>query len=205
MKALGNKTVTATFSHRLRVHVVGNGGGEVISTPAGISCPGTCSAIFAPGASVTLTAAPDPWSSITWTGDCSGSDPNGCAVTMDQPREVTATFTDLGPALATIKPPGARNGPVRVRFDEAVHHVNGDNVVLRTQGGKRVDARLACFNANGSRTPCGTGAVRVAELQPTALLLRGRTYVAVVDPAGVVPIRDRAGKATPLARRTFSF
>ena len=204
LTALGDQTVTATFSYRLRVHVGGTGVGTVTSTPAGIACPGTCAATFAPGASVTLTAAPDAWSGLTWTGDCTGTDPNGCAVTMDQPREVTATFDDLGPATATIKPPGARNGPVRVRFDEAVHHVNGDNVVLRLAGGKRLDARLSCFDVNGARTPCGTGAVRTAELQPSALLLRGRSYVAIVDAAGVAPIRDRAGNATPRVRRIFT-
>ena len=205
LTALGEQTVTATFSYRLRVHVDGNGAGIVTSSPAGIACPGTCSATFPFGTSVTLTAAPDAWSGITWTGDCSGSDPNGCAVTMDQPRDVTATFTDLGPATATIKPPGARSGPVRVGFDEAVHHVTTSNVVLRLAGGKKISAQLRCFGVHGNRTPCSTGAVRTAELQPDALLLRGRTYVAVVDPAGVRPIRDRAGKATPRAWRTFSF
>ena len=204
LTALGEQTVTATFSYRLRVNVGGTGAGTVTSTPAGIACPGTCAATFAPGASVVLTAAPDPWSGLTWTGDCAGTDPNGCAVAMDQPHEVTATFDDVGPALATIKAPGARNGPVRVRFDEPVHHVNGDNTVLRLAGGKRVDARLACFNMNDVRTSCGTGAVRTAELQPTAILRRGRSYVAIVDPAGVAQIRDRAGNATPRTRLTFT-
>ena len=111
LTALGNKTVTATFSHRLRVHVDGNGGGAVVSTPAGISCPGTCSATFAPGASVTLTAAPDAWSGITWTGDCSGSDPNGCAVTMDQPREVDGDVHRPRPRPRHDQAPGRPQRP----------------------------------------------------------------------------------------------
>jgi GH25 family lysozyme M1 (1,4-beta-N-acetylmuramidase) len=204
LTALGEQTVTATFSYQLRVHVGGTGVGAVTSTPAGISCPGTCGATFAPGASVTLAATPDPWSDLAWSGDCTGSDPNGCTATMDQPREVTATFDDLGPATATIKPPGARNGPVRVRFDEAVHHVNGDNVVLRLAGGKRLDARLTCFDVNGARTPCGTGAVRTAELQPIAVLKHGPSFIAIVNPALVSPIVDRAGNATPRVRVTFT-
>jgi hypothetical protein len=36
-------------------------------------------------------------------------------------------------------------------------------------------------------------------------LKSGRTYVAIVDPAGVAPIRDRVGNATALVRSTFSF
>jgi len=204
LTALGERTVTATFSHRLRVHVDGTGAGTVVSTPAGISCPGTCGATFSSGSVVTLTAVPDAWSGLTWSGDCTGSDPNGCAVTMDQFRDVTATFDDLGPATATIKPPGARSGPVRVQFDEPVHHVNRDNVVVRLARGKRLDVRLTCFDVKGVRTPCGTGAVRTAELQPTSTLRRGRSYVAIVDPAGVTPIQDRAKKATPRVRRTFT-
>jgi GH25 family lysozyme M1 (1,4-beta-N-acetylmuramidase) len=204
LTALGQQTATATFSHRLRVHVDGTGAGTVVSTPVGISCPGTCGATFPSGSVVTLTAAPDSWSDLTWSGDCTGSDPNGCAVTLDEPREVIATFDDLGPALATIKPPGARNGPIRVRFDEAVHHVNGDNLVLRLASGKRLDARLTCFDVKGARTPCGTGAVRTAELQPTAPLKPGRSYVAIVDPSRVTPIQDRAQNATPRVRRTFT-
>ena len=69
--------------------------------------------------------------------------------------------------------------------------------MLRLQNGKRLDARLTCFDEGGARTSCGTGAVRTAELQPVAVLQRGRSYVAVVDPAGAGPIRDRAGNATP--------
>jgi len=204
LTALGIATVTATFSYRLKVRVEGNGKGSVSSSPARISCPGTCAAAFAPGATVTLTATQDPWSDLTWSGDCTGTDPDGCAVVMDQPRTVTATFADLGPATATIKPPGARDGPVRVRFDEAVHHVNTDNVVLRLQGGRKVAARLTCLDAKGGRTPCGTGVVRTAELQPVEVLRRNRTYVAIVDPVGVGPIVDRVGNPTARVNKTFS-
>jgi Divergent InlB B-repeat domain/WD40-like Beta Propeller Repeat len=87
-----SKSVTATFDAEdqgLTVTVAG--GGSVASTPAGISCPGTCVATFAPGTMVTLTASPDPPNSISWSGDCSGTDPT-CVVTMNGPRAVTATF-----------------------------------------------------------------------------------------------------------------
>ena len=205
LTALGTQTVTATFSHTLRVHVEGAGRGSVTSSPAGIACPGTCVATFAPGAAVTLTADPDPWSGITWSDDCAGTDPHGCAVTMDQARTVTATFADLGPATATITAPGARNGPVRVRFDEPVHHVTADNLVVRLQHGRKLDARLTCADVHGRRTPCAGGGIRSAQLQPTVPLKSGRTYLAIVDPAGVAPIRDRVGNATPRARATCSF
>ena len=42
----------------LTVTSAGSGSGTVTSTPAGINCPGTCTANFASGTQVTLTATP---------------------------------------------------------------------------------------------------------------------------------------------------
>ena len=202
--ALGSKTVSATFSYSLRVHVKGAGVGDVVSSPDGIDCPGDCTGTYGPGANVTLTASPDQWSGVRWSGDCSGSDPNGCTVTMDQARDVTATFTDLAPPKATIKPPGSRAGPVTVTFDEPVHDVTTANVVLRPAGGKAVRARIRCFNGAGDRAPCDDGRIRRTELQPRSTLDRGTSYVAIVDPAGVRPIVDRANKAVAFTKKSFS-
>jgi GH25 family lysozyme M1 (1,4-beta-N-acetylmuramidase) len=205
LTALGAKTVTATFSYALHVHVKGDGRGSVTSAPAGIDCPGDCSATYGPGASVTLTASPDQWSGLTWSGDCTGTDPNGCTVTMDQPRDVTATIVDLGPATATIKEPGSRAGGMVVAFDEPVHHVNTSNIVIRPKGGKRVAARLQCTDGSGDPTPCGTGRVRRAVLRPRSALSRHTDYVAMVDPAGAGPIVDRVANPVALTRKLFSF
>ena len=100
LTALGAQTVTATFSYRLTVRVRGSIPGRVRSNPAPIDCPGTCAAPFASGTTVALTASTDRWAGVTWSGDCTGTDPAGCSVTMDQPRTVTATFADLGQTLA---------------------------------------------------------------------------------------------------------
>ena len=48
---------TAT-TYQLTVTAPAAGSGTVTSSPAGINCPGTCSASFAQGAKVTLTATP---------------------------------------------------------------------------------------------------------------------------------------------------
>jgi GH25 family lysozyme M1 (1,4-beta-N-acetylmuramidase) len=204
--AFAAQTVSATFSYSLQVHVKGAGAGEVVSSPVGIDCPGDCRSTFGPGASVTLTATPDQWSGLEWGGDCLGTDPaDPCTVTMDQHRDVTVRFTDLAAPNATIKAPGSRAGPVTVTFDEPVHHVTTANVVLRPAGGKPVAARLRCFNGVGDRAPCDDGKIRRAELQPRSSLARHVTYVALVDPAGVKPIVDRADKAVPFVKETFSF
>lgn len=201
---LGAKTVTATFSYTLKVKVAGTVPGKVASNPAGIACPGDCTAAFAPGATVPLSATMDQWAGVTWSGDCTGSDPNGCTVTMDQPRTVTATFTDLGPATAHLNAPDRRRDPLRVSFDEPVHRLTTSNVILRPKHGHVVAATLRCFNSSGARTSCGTGQVRRATLTPNAALDRGKTYLAIVDPAGVAPVVDRVRNPVALTRSTFS-
>ncbi len=74
----------------LSVSLAGTGSGAVISSPAGISCPGSCSHSYAQGTVVTLTATPGAGSAFTWSGACLGSD--SCTVTMSAGQAVTATF-----------------------------------------------------------------------------------------------------------------
>ncbi|GEM_PF-1011131 len=65
--------------------------GSVASAPGPIACGTTCSSLFDPGATVTLTPTPNPGAVfIGWSGDCSGTGP--CVVTMDADRTVAATF-----------------------------------------------------------------------------------------------------------------
>ena len=52
------ESVTATFVQDVTLSVSVTGSGTVTSSPAGINCPSTCSANFAPGTQVTLTATP---------------------------------------------------------------------------------------------------------------------------------------------------
>jgi hypothetical protein len=68
------------------------GSGTVTSAPAGIRCTGgTCSAAFAPGTGVMLSAAPAAgWAFGGWGGACSGS--AGCLVQLSGDRSVSATF-----------------------------------------------------------------------------------------------------------------
>lgn len=69
-------------------------GGTVSSTPAGLSCPGTCTASFPLSSTVTLTAAVNANYVFTgWTGDCSGT--GACTVSMYLPRNVSANFAAL--------------------------------------------------------------------------------------------------------------
>jgi YVTN family beta-propeller protein len=95
----GNVTVingsTGTSVVTLLVGV--GGSGTVASNPPGIACGfsplhgNSCSASFAPGTSVTLTATPSSTSTFAgWNGDCSGT--GSCILIMNAADSVTATF-----------------------------------------------------------------------------------------------------------------
>ncbi len=84
----------------LIVTKAGTGSGTVTSSPAGIDCGSTCSASYASGTSVTLTAAADSGSTfVGWSGSCSGA--GACTVTMDAAQSVTATFNTEGNTSGT--------------------------------------------------------------------------------------------------------
>ena len=91
------RTVGATFSgpsnFTLEVVVAGDpANGIVTSTPAGIDCPGTCTADFPIDANVDLEAIPGPGFEFSGWGVACAGNPNPCTVTMDQDREVSAAF-----------------------------------------------------------------------------------------------------------------
>jgi hypothetical protein len=87
--------VVRAATYALNLTKTGAGSGTVTSSPAGISCGSTCSALFAPGATVTLTASASAGSNFAgWSSEgCSGI--GSCQVTMSQVRNVTATFIPL--------------------------------------------------------------------------------------------------------------
>jgi hypothetical protein len=90
------KTVAVTFATPVQVSVTlsPTAGGSVTSTPAGISCPGTCSAPFAPNSTVTLTAASNSgYLFNSWSGCGNESGVNPCQLNVGSTnRALTATF-----------------------------------------------------------------------------------------------------------------
>ena len=89
------RTVIANYTamHNLSVSVSGTG--TVTSSPAGINCTtGTCSAAFAQGTNVSLTATPGANQSFAgWSGACTGT--GACSVSMTAAQSVTATFNPI--------------------------------------------------------------------------------------------------------------
>ncbi len=71
---------------------VAGSGGSVASTDGKISCPGTCSASYPYGSSLSLTQTPDASSTFSqWVGGCTGST-TPCALTLTADTSVTAVF-----------------------------------------------------------------------------------------------------------------
>jgi hypothetical protein len=81
----------ASGGEDLSVALAGTGTGSVSSNVAGITCPTACTANYAVGQQVTLTATPAGGSTFAgWSGNCTGT--GTCTVTMSAAQAVTATF-----------------------------------------------------------------------------------------------------------------
>ncbi|MBL8620527.1 MAG: hypothetical protein JNK64_04460 [Myxococcales bacterium] len=89
-------SVTATFTlnrYTLTTTLAGTGSGTVTSSPAGINCGATCSAMYDFGTVVTLTAAVAGTSTFAgYTGGGCGTSAV-CNITITANTSVTATFT----------------------------------------------------------------------------------------------------------------
>jgi hypothetical protein len=94
---------------KARLTVIVHGSGSVVSSPAGISCPGRCSSLYRAGTRVRLSARPRAGSKLLrWGGACKLA--ASCRVTVRRSVLVTAQFgpkTSPPPALAL---PGSYSG-----------------------------------------------------------------------------------------------
>lgn len=95
----GNVTVidggATPTSHILSVLLAGNESGTVTSNPAGVNCGTSCTASFAPGTAVNLTASPAAGSTFSgWSSACTGT--GLCNLTLNSDDFVTATFGSPG-------------------------------------------------------------------------------------------------------------
>lgn len=96
------RTVNATFvplQYALATNVTG--AGHLTIAPGDLYCfpSAPCSNTFLHGASVTITAKPDPgWAFNGWTGACAGTSTT-CTVSMVQARNVGAAFVYVNNAL----------------------------------------------------------------------------------------------------------
>jgi Divergent InlB B-repeat domain len=112
----GDVSVLASFtgaggSHLLTVVVEGQGQGRVVSSPPGIDCPAAaCSAAFAAGTAVSLSATAAAGSSFTgWGAGCSGA--GACNVSLGSDAQVFAHFGVAQVTLSVaVSGPGEASG-----------------------------------------------------------------------------------------------
>jgi hypothetical protein len=81
----------------ISVSLIGNGSGSVVSSPAGIDCPGTCSMKLSSGTPFSLAETAGANSAfLGWSGACSGT--GGCSVTNPTTdKSISAKFGLNGP------------------------------------------------------------------------------------------------------------
>ena len=128
------------------------------SSPAGIACGATCSASYANGAQITLTATADPGSAFAgWSGACSGT--GTCAVTMNAAATVTASFNTAGqgaiaisisPATATVQTGGT------VQFTATVTGASNLTVTWSVNGATGGNSTLGTVSNSGLYTAPST-------------------------------------------------
>ncbi len=165
-------TVDPAFT--LTVVKTGNGSGTIQSNST-IDCGTTCSATFLSGTLVSLSAVPSASSTFSnWSGACTGTDPNGCSVTLNSDQSVTATFTTppdftLTPAAASLTM--KRGGQV------------SDVLTFPAQGGFSGSIVLTCSVTGPSPMPtCGISPASVTPGTNATLTINAGALAAALTP-----------------------
>jgi subtilisin family serine protease len=115
----------------LSITKTGTGTGVVSSSPAGINCGSVCTAPFAQGSSVTLTASSSTGSAFGgWSGACTGTSTT-CVVNMTGAQSVTASFTAV-PSSTKFEESAAAFSGWKPFTDSVVGPIRGDTVTGET-------------------------------------------------------------------------
>jgi uncharacterized repeat protein (TIGR02543 family) len=179
-----------------------NGGGAVTSSPAGINCGTTCSAPYAQGTSVTLTATPASGFVFSgWSGDgtCSGTSTT-CSVTMNAAHTVTATFTahaptDFGLTVQVAGSGTVSSTPPGINCGQAcsASYASGTSVVLAATAAPGAHFAGWSGACAGTSTPCTVtmdqartvGAAFVANAHYTLSVNGAPGGIVTSEPAGI--------------------
>ena len=207
-----SEVVTANFKllFPLTVTLAGNGTGTVTSSPAGISCPGTCAANFTSGTVVTMNETPAANSAFAgWSGACTGA--GACAVTMSSSKSLAATFSS-GP-VATLSPASLSFGTVSIGTAST-----GKTVTLKNTGSASLTitaiaitgtnaADFAQTHTCGSSLAAGASCTISVTFKPTASGSRSAALSVTDNATGSpqhVPLSG-TGTAARLAPTSLSF
>jgi DNA-binding beta-propeller fold protein YncE len=162
----------------------GSGAGTVTSNPAGINCPSSCSASFALGTMVGLTASPASGSTFAaWSGACSSV--GACNVTTT--GFVTATFNSLPPPDFSLSPASAT-----LTLQPGTQKT--DAMTLTPQNGPFATAILLTCTVTAGPAPAPTCGLNPASVTPGAnsatstLTITAASTAAMLKPSGHWPL-----------------
>jgi hypothetical protein len=177
---------TTTFP--LTVNVAGTGTGTVSSTPAGISCPGTCSASFAGGTSVTLTASAAAGSTFAgWSGACTGT--ASCMVTMSAAQSVTATFRVATTTALTVSSSQPDVG-TNITFTARVSPASGSAVPTGTMTFSNGSTALGTVQLSGGSASLTTNSLVTGNYSVTALYSGDTSFAGSSSPPVALMVVD---------------
>jgi YVTN family beta-propeller protein len=208
------ETVTAKFSSPPTVTVSvatnGLGTGTVTSIPAGISCPGTCTAAFPAGTSLKLTAAPAAGSVFKgWTSNfCTVSATGACNLVVTGGSDLLASAGQLLTAVFGGAPQPFVRGQVFVGTSSNMIYVYSPNgTLVQILSGSYNSCQIVgmTFDANGNlfatNTGCNTAEIYAKNGTGPSVLGSGGTQSSsvVIDPFGTIFVgQDDATNATVL-------
>ena len=168
--------VCLTNRWALTVSTAGTGTGTVSSSDGSISCPGTCTAAYNGGTSVTLTATPGTGSIFAgWTG-CDTVLDTTCTVTMSASRLVTATF-DVQRFTLTVSTAGTGTGTVS-SSDGLINSCSGTCTATYNSG---TSVTLTATPDAGSIFTGWTGCDTVLDTTCTVSMSASRSVTATFD------------------------
>ena len=193
----------------MTANTAGTGAGSVSSAPGGITCPGTCSADFATGASVTLTATPAGGSFLVGFSGCDSVAGNTCTIdSLTVPITVTATFTAItvpdspiisgtlrgnGQATVSFTPPAYDGGSAITSYTatcgtESNSDASSPIVVTGLTNGTEYPCSVVATNTVGDSYPSGNSSVTPATVPDaptidTVTAGNGSVSVAFTPPA----------------------
>ena len=182
------RNVQASFGGgaELSVALAGSGGGSIVSSPAGINCPGTCKAEFKTGVPVTLTATAAAGSTLAgWSEPgCTGM---SCTLSLSGPRALTATFGQQGfvlnVSLAGDGSGSVTSSPSGINCGSTCNQAFDPNTTVVLTATPAVGARFTGWSGSCSGT--GTCTVTLSRARSvTASFERVATYTLTVRKAG---------------------
>lgn len=125
----------------------------ITSTPAGVTCPSTCSAGFAFNSSVSLSeSVPPGWSFQGWGGPCSGQ-ASTCSVPMGGPQSVSAWIMNAAPNLLTLSVVNVTGCTVDPITGNQTCTTSSGSVTVSAGGPSEVPCQAGCqYNLAGTVT-----------------------------------------------------